>query len=332
MEYSCKYCSKVYKSTHSRSNHYRIYHKEEISQNSVKSKSNTSQISVKSKSNLSQILINNELFKCNFCDNTYKHNQSKWKHEKKCKNKTNQNAIDIIKKKYDDLKKENIEIKEMLSNILKECKIHPKTLQKINKNLINSNNNNNITNNTNNGTINTINIVKFGSEDLASILSQTEILKILNRQRSSLEESIKLTHFNKKRPELKNIYITNLKDQYAYIFDGSKFIAVLKTDVLNELVDNHFENIELSVEEYKDKLNSKTIDVLDKFIEKINDEDEEFTDMEHNKTYPSYKNFKVNQIKLMIYNESENRSNIVNVICERIPKEKSIDMMETINI
>ena len=114
---------------------------------------------------------------------------------------------------------------------------------------------------------------------------------------------------------------SNLKDQYAYIFDGSKFIAVLKTDVLNELVDNHFDNIELSVEEYKDKLNSKTIDVLDKFIEKINDEDEEFTDMEHNKTYPSYKNFKVNQIKLMIYNESENRSNIVNVICERIPKE-----------
>ena len=100
----------------------------------------------------------------------------------------------------------------MLSNILKECKIHPKTLQKINKNLINSNNNsNNITNNTNNGTINTINtinIVKFGSEDLAAILSQTEILKILNRQKSSLEESIKLTHFNKKRPELKNIYIT----------------------------------------------------------------------------------------------------------------------------
>ena len=68
---------------------------------------------------------------------------------------------------------------------------------------------------------------------------------------------------------------SNLKDQYAYTFDGSKFIAVLKNDVLGELVDNHFENIELSVEEYKDKLNSKTIEVLDKFIEKINDDDRE---------------------------------------------------------
>ena len=108
-----------------------------------------------------------------------------------------------------------------------------------------------------------------------------------------------------------------MKDQYAYTFDGSKFIAVLKNDVLGELVDNHFENIELSVEEYKDKLNSKTIEVLDKFIDKINDEDQEFTDKEHNKKYPNYKNFKVNQIKLMIYNESENMPNIVNVICER---------------
>ena len=53
-----------------------------------------------------------------------------------------------------------------------------------------------------------INIVKFGSEDISSILSQSEILKILNRKMCSIEESIKLIHFNEKRPHLKNIYIT----------------------------------------------------------------------------------------------------------------------------
>jgi hypothetical protein len=142
----------------------------------------------------------------------------------------------------------------------------------------------------------------------------------------SLEESIKLIHFNDKRPELKNIYITNLKDKYAYIFNGSKFTAVLKNDVLGELVDNHFENIEFSVEEYKDKLNSKTIEVLDKFIDMINRDELEFTDKEHNTKYPNYKNFKVNQIKLMIYNESENRPNIVNVICERVNNDNIIEI------
>ena len=110
------------------------------------------------------------------------------------------------------------------------------------------------------------------------------------------------------------LYITNLKDQYAYIFDGNKFIAVLE-----ELVDNHIDNIEYSADEYKEKLQPKTIEVLDKcsfaVIDKINDMDEEFTDKEHNKIYSNYKKFKVNQIKLMIYNESDNRPNVVNVIC-----------------
>ena len=109
-----------------------------------------------------------------------------------------------------------------------------------------------------------------------------------------------------------------MKDQYAYTFDGSKFIAGLKHDILEELVDNHIENIEMSFEEYRDKLNSKTIDVLDKFIEKINDDELEFTDKEHNKKYLNYRNFKVNQVKLMIYNESENRPNVINLICERV--------------
>jgi hypothetical protein len=81
----------------------------------------------------------------------------------------------------------------------------------------------------------------------------------------------------------------------------------------------------MSIEEYKEKLTSKTRDVLGKFIEKINDDDKEFTDKEHNKKYPNYRNFKVNQVKLMIYNESENRPNIINLICERVNIEDNQD-------
>ncbi len=46
----------------------------------------------------------------------------------------------------------------------------------------------------------------------------------------SLEESIKMVHFNKDRPEFKNIYITNLKDEYAYTYDGSKFNVILNSE------------------------------------------------------------------------------------------------------
>jgi hypothetical protein len=171
----------------------------------------------------------------------------------------------------------------------------------------------------NNGTINnnTVNIVKFGTENLNEILSQSEMMKILNRKMCSLEESIKMIHFNDDRPEFKNIYITNLKDQYAYIYNGNKFIAVLKSDILEELVDNHIDNIEYSAEEYKEKLQKKTIEILDKFIEKMNNEEDEFVDKQHKKSYPNFKSYNINQIKLMIYNMSDKKTNVVNVICSK---------------
>ena len=66
--------------------------------------------------------------------------------------------------------------------------------------------------------------------------------------------------------------------------------------------------------EYKDKLQPYTIEILDKFIEKMDDEDE-FTDKEHKIKYPNFKQFKINLIKLMIYNE---KVKVVNVICDKV--------------
>ena len=138
MEYICKHCNKIYKSCHSRSNHYRIYH-------NIESKSKVSQMLQTSKSKVSQTIFN-----CNFCNRIYKHKQSKYKHEQICKNKELKDNNKIVK-----LEKENLEIKNELNKInelLKLCKIHPKTLQKINNQLINKTNNGSI----NNGFVNSI--------------------------------------------------------------------------------------------------------------------------------------------------------------------------------
>jgi len=301
----CKICNKYYSSYKSLWNHNKKFHILEVSKSnskvtlkSSKSNSKVTLKSSKSNSNVSEEKSNNIInnYKCNYCDKKYK-----YKHQLICKN---------------NIEKDNMEIKNTLNELLKLCKIHPKTLEKINKQLIN----NNINNGTiNNGTINnkTVNIIKFGTEELNKILSQSEILKILNRKMSSLEESIKMIHFNDDKPEFKNIYITNLKDQYAYIFDGSKFIAVLKSDILEELVDNHIENIEYSADEYKEKLQPKTIEVLDKFIDKMNNDVDEFIDKQHKKSYPNFKSYNISQIKLMIYNMSDKKTNVLNVICSK---------------
>ena len=298
----CKICAKKYSSYKSLWNHVKKFHVENNSKSNPKVIHNTSKSNPKVTLDIPD--VNN--FKCRYCDKMYKYKQGKYKHEQLCNNKEelNDDSYKIAK-----LEKENLEIKNTLNELLKLCKIHPKKLQKINNQLITTNNGtiNNITNN--------ISIEKFGSEELNKILSQSEILKILDRKMCSLEESIKMIHFNDKRPEYKNIYITNLKDDYAYTYDGNKFSVGLKSNVLAELVDNHIENIEYSAEEYKQKLQPKTIEVLEKFIDKMNNDDEIFIDRGQQKSYPNCKSYTINEIKLMIYNMSDKNTNVMNIIC-----------------
>ena len=78
----CIICNKKYKSKNSLGNHNRKFHtknKPNISQHQPKYQPLSAEISA----------INNvtTTYKCNFCDKTYKHIQSRWKHEQKCKEK-----------------------------------------------------------------------------------------------------------------------------------------------------------------------------------------------------------------------------------------------------
>ncbi len=200
------------------------------------------------------------------------------------------------------------ELQSQLTSFINASKIHPKTLQKINKNLINGNNNT-----LNSGTVNnnTIQIVKFGSEDIKSILSTKEIKNILNCRYKAIEESIKKVHFNDDRPEYRNIYITNLRDNIAYVYNGNKFEAVQKHSIINQLIDQHMNNIEVSFEDYKDKLPERTVEILDKLIEKLQDEHTSMIDEENNKEFKNYRMFKINEVKLMIYNETGNNTEVI---------------------
>jgi len=192
--------------------------------------------------------------------------------------------------------------------LLKEkSKIHHKTLEKINNQL------NNCTNNINNGQItNNINntYVKFGDLEYEKILNNKQIKQILNKQYMSLEESIKQVHFNENLPEYNNVFITNMKDDIAYVFNGKQFISLRKNEMLNELINTHIKEINFSLEKNKNKLNKlneKYVIRLEKFLDMLNDDDTKFTDKDNQRTYNSYKAYKMNSIKLLIYNESDKK-------------------------
>ena len=282
-KFRCKICKKNYASNSSLWNHNNKFHMYVPE----KSLPKLDKYLINLKSNLTNKLT------CQYCNKLFTRIDNMHVHQNKyCKNKLNQ--ITLIE--------ENKLLKEQLNNLLKFNKMHPKTFQKINNQLIN-----NITNNTiNNNNIN-ITYVKFGDEKLSEILTDNEMLKILFECRLGIKKSIELTHFNDKRPELKNIIITNLQNNIGYVFNGEKFEAKPKDDILGDLFDKHLINIENYINEsdiLQTKIQNNT--VLDKivnyrfpkFIEDLNND--------------KYRIEKINELKLLTYNKSDSKALRIN--------------------
>ena len=254
-------------------------------------------------------ILPQKIIECNYCKKIFSRNDSLKRHNKICKNKNLNNDT-----KFEDFKNNILEI-------LKTMKVHPKKLQKINKdlltfttnNIINNTTNTNNTNNTNNTTNNTINnttnntlnnninitYIKFGNEKLSQLLSKKEMKKIINKVRSSVEESIKLVHFNDKRPEYKNILITNMKDNLAYVFNGKKFEVVSKDSALNNLFNDHMCNIECFLDDNNIEETFKNKQLFN-FRREINGESKNYD-------ISNYKAYKINEIKQLIYNNSSSK-------------------------
>ena len=84
----------------------------------------------------------------------------------------------------------------------------------------------------------------FGQEDPASLLTKNEIAKIINSGFYAIEESVKQTQFNKRIPQLQNVYVTNKKFNYAHVYKNGTFEIEDVNNVINDLIDNHKNNLE----------------------------------------------------------------------------------------
>ena len=304
IELLCKYCNKKYASYKSRWNHTNKFHT--LHEGNVEKIVENVENNVE---NVEIIKINRSLT-CEFCNKLFNLRSTKSHHKKTCKMINNNNTIikiDQLEEKNKELENTINEMKKQFSLIIKEKgKMHHKTLQKIN-NQLNNNINNSSNNNINNGKIINNTFVKFGDLEYQKILNNNQIKQILNKQFLSLEESIKQIHFNEKLPEYSNFFITNMKDDLAYIFNGNQFISVRKNEMIHELIDIHTKEINLSLEKNKNNLNDKYVNRLEKFLDMLNDDDTQFTDNNNQRTYPSYKAYKINSLKLLIYNESDKK-------------------------
>ncbi len=245
--YKCDFCKQYYKTTNTLNKHIKTMHSSEI------------------ESEPRDII-------CEDCNKDFACIRNLRRHYEICK--LRQQRIDTLKKeneklkldmiaKEEEFKQDMAELKKMVTELLnKNCKMHYKTLQKIN---------NSAGRDLNNGVINnnTINIMALGHENIDEVLTKTDKLTILNKKENALPYMIELVHFNDKFPQFKNIAITNMRTTFAHVYDPDNkvFKMVNKDELVEELIDYRVCDIEDYYLQYKNELDKPVRDKIEELIE-----------------------------------------------------------------
>jgi hypothetical protein len=325
MEYKCNICNKNYNSYQSLWNHNKKFHNNNFKNNNLLTTNNNL---LTTNNNL---LTTNEIktYNCKYCNKIYNLQQSRWKHEQKCKSINDNNKdkdielekikLQVVKEEKKILKEEK-EILKLKLKLEKSNKIDNITLKKLNRKLLERHNliKNSTVNSHNNiqNIVNNFQLVGFGKEEVVELLTNKEKKLIMNAKYGCLEKLVETIHCGKYN-QFKNIIITNMKDQYMYKYDDNKgqFVLSTKTDVLNSLINYRLDDLEVIYNDLieDNKLDEKTKDIIEKFVNKINYSDSKFTDSD-GKEHETYKQYKINEIKVLLYNNQDKITNDISLL------------------
>jgi hypothetical protein len=187
-------------------------------------------------------------FSCNFCEFAFTTKPHQRRHELHyCKENGTLKDIKIRK-----LEKEKKKLEKKIEKLLDKV--------------------GNVTNNTNNNTNNIIVVNNYGKEN-TDYLTVDKIKSLLNRPFDSVQELIKMLHFNSEHPENHNVKITNKKEPYALVWNDPIWELRKKKSVVKDIVDKGYMMID-TTHENMDISNKNFI----KFQTKFDDNDEEIKD------------------------------------------------------
>jgi hypothetical protein len=332
--YRCNICNKNYSSKSSLCNHNKRFHNNIKSDKVPKYSDKVLKCSDKVPKH----------YNCRLCNKNFINVKTRWSHEQKCKNNTNSeiekiNAESKLKEIELKIIKEEKEILKLKIKLEKSSKIDNITLKKLNKKLLERNNlikNSTVNSHNNqvqNNIVNNYQLVGFGKEEVVELLTNKEKKLIINAKYGCLEKLVETIHCGKYN-QFKNIIITNMKDQYMYKYDADKgqFILSTKIDVLNSLINYRLEDLEVIYNDLieDNKLDEKTKDIIEKFVNKINYCDSKFTDID-GKEHETYKQYKINEIKVLLYNNHDKITNDISLLLTTNEVPFNSSMIEEIN-
>ena len=206
-----------------------------------------SQQKVNKKSTLCQ-QTNENSYICEYCEKQFNFKQSYYRHMKTCK----------IKKK--EIENEN-KIVDMLNEQLKD---KDKKIDELIKKSGTTNTTTNITYNQQNNVSNNIKLLGYRKTDI-SHLSDKDFINCISHSNFCIPHLIRKIHFDPNKPENHNIYISNIKNNYAMIYDGDKWNLSNRDDLINEILEEKEIIIEEKLEEWLEKGDRKYPEIMKKF-------------------------------------------------------------------
>jgi hypothetical protein len=264
-KFKCNECGKYYKSYQSLWNHKKRFHDQimtNIGHNDIKK--NDQNMTKNDQTNKLKKTENSTCEYCNKILSAYTHLR---RHLKICKTKQN-----IIKQNEEIIKQQNEIIKQNNEIIKQNEEIINKTSSGLTTTNNNTTNNNTTNNNTNNGTINNnINIYNFGSEKILENLPKVEAVELLCLSGyDPVLRGLKITHFSKDNPEGHTIFINNIDDKNATIYDAKKGTTISEPIEISAdiAIQNTIWDLEDLKEKHKEELNKKQINNIDNIVVK----------------------------------------------------------------
>ena len=199
---------------------------------------------------------------CKYCEKEFSSRQTLLRHEKKyCKHKEDLTTkLDI-----------QAEIIERLEEERREYKMEKEKLYKQIEELIKKAGNTTIHHGST-ITNNTINLNSYGKEDLSHI---TESFKtqLIKGPFGMIPKMIEAVHFNDKKPENKNISLSNMNGKYISVYKDGKWMYCNKNDVMDELMETNYYILDSHYEGNDGVLNETQKKRYEKFQDKYGDGD-----------------------------------------------------------
>jgi hypothetical protein len=194
-------------------------------------------------------------FQCHYCHKNFKHRQGMYRHIKyTCKKNKDEDLKELARL----LNEKDHQIATIQSSMKKQI---DKLTQKLQiQNVVHGDVNNTVYN---------IQLLNHSETDY-SHLTPIDYMQCIKKCNNCVKNLIERVHFNDKKPENMNIFISNIKGIYAMVYKEDKWQIVNKKEQIDELYDCN----EVLLESWYDEYNEQYPEIIKSFQRYLKNRDE----------------------------------------------------------